>query len=319
MLDAAAGVVRYLARLAWPAGLAVRYPEADLHLALPAAVASALGVVAVTVLLLWQRRRQPLAAFGWLWFLVCLLPSLGLVQGGRLPLGDRYVYLAALGLWLPLAVLTVRLGTSRPRLRVPVACLAVAVVAALGVAASRQAGSWRDATSLWRHALAVTRDNDIAHLNLAVVLDDAGRREEALTHLEAAIRIRPRSETHFNAGNVCAALGLDDRAEAHYRTALRLNASLHEAAQNLGSLLGRAGRLDEARAVLMSAAQAAPGLASLQYNLAVVAVAQGDAAEAAVRCRRALELDPSHAGRPAAGEDRRGGGGALSVDRSTDD
>lgn len=296
VLDAAGGVVRYLARLAWPAGLAVRYPEADLRLALPAAVASALGVVAVTALLLRQRRRLPLAAFGWLWFLVCLLPSLGLVQGGQLPLGDRYVYLAALGLWLPLAAAAVRLGTTRPRLRVPLACMAVAVVVALGVAASRQAGTWRDAESLWRHALATTRDNDIAHQNLAVVLDDAGRPEEALTHLQAAIRIRPRSETHFNAGNVCAALGRDDQAEAHYRAALRLNASLHEAAQNLGSLLGRRGRLDEARAVLLTAAQAAPGLASLQYNLAVVAVAQGDAAEAVARCRRALELDPSHAG-----------------------
>jgi Flp pilus assembly protein TadD len=48
--------------------------------------------------------------------------------------------------------------------------------------------------------------------------------------------------------------------------------------------------------VLLSAAQAAPQVASLQYNLAVVAVAQGEVAEAVARCRRALELDPSHAG-----------------------
>lgn len=295
-LDAGGGIARYVARLAWPSGLAVRYPEADLHLARPAAVAAGLGVAAVTALLWWRRRRLPLPAFGWLWFLACLLPSLGLVQGGQLPLGDRYVYVAALGLWLPLAAGAADLAARRVRLRPWLVVTSAAAVAVLGVAAERQAGTWRDAESLWRRALAVTSGNEIAHQNLAVVLDADGRREEALTHLEASLRIRPRSESHFNAGNLNLALGREQQAEAHYREALRLNASLHEAAQNLGSLLGRQGRLDEARAVLLAAAQASPRSASLQYNLAVVAVTQGDAAEAVTRCRRALELEPAHAG-----------------------
>lgn len=296
LLEAGGGIARYLLRLVWPAGLAVRYPEADLRLAMPLAVAALVGVAAVTVLLLRHRRRLPLPVFGWSWFLVCLLPSLGLVQGGQLPQGDRYVYVAALGLWLPLAAAASAAAARRSRLRAPLVAAFLPAVVALGVAAARQADTWRDAESLWRRALAVTRDNEIAHQGLAVVLDAAGRREEALAHLEAALRIRPRSEAHFNAGNVCAALGRNGEAETHYRAALRLNPSLHEAAQNLGSLLGQSGRLDEARAVLLTAAQAAPAAASLQYNLAVVAVAQGDAVEAAARCRRALELDPAHAG-----------------------
>lgn len=295
-LEAGGAVFRYLARLAWPAGLAVRYPEAGLRLSGAMAAAAGFVVVSVTVQLWRVRRRLPLAAFGWLWFLACLLPSVGLVRGGQLPLGDRYAYVAAFGLWVPLASAVASLAVRRPRLRPAVVTAAAVVSVALSVAAWRQAGAWRDAESLWRHALAVTRDNEIAHQNLSVVLADSGRREEALSHLEAALRIRPRSEAHFNAGNVAAALGRVDVAEGHYRSALRLNASLHEAAQNLGSLLGRAGRLDEARAVLLGAAEAAPGVASLQYNLAVVAAAQGDAAEAAARCRRALELDPAHAG-----------------------
>ncbi|MBK7189821.1 MAG: tetratricopeptide repeat protein [bacterium] len=172
----------------------------------------------------------------------------------------------------------------------------VAVVAVAAMVATRQAAVWHGPESLWRHALAVSRDNDVAHQNLAVLLDDAGRPEEALQHLTASIAIKPRSETHFNAGNVTAALGRLDEAEAHYRAALKLNPSLGEASLNLGSLLGGQGRLAEARQVLLSAAERQANSASLQYNLAVVAWMQGDAGEATLRCRRALELEPAHAG-----------------------
>lgn len=294
--DAAAGVARYLGRLAWPQHLAVRYPEAGLRLAPVLAAIAGIATIGVTAALLRWRRRLPLAAFGWLWFLACLVPSSGLVQGGQLPMGDRYVYVGAIGLWVAAAGASARLAIARPRARLPLLVLAAALSAALAVGAARQVGTWRGPEPLWRHALAVTRDNEVAHQNLAVVLDAAGRRAEALEHLEAAIRIRPRSEQHFNAGNVNAALGRPGPAEAHYRAALRLNPSLAEASLNLGSLLGGQDRLAEAREVLLAAAARRPELAPLQYNLAVVAWRLGEAGEAAARCRRALELDPGHAG-----------------------
>lgn len=296
VLDAANGTGRYLARLAWPHHLAVRYPEPGLRLAAPLAAGLGALWLAVTGALAWRRRRAPLWAFGWLWFLVCLLPSIGLVQGGQLPMGDRYVYLGAVGLWVAGAVTLERATAGRTALRRAAIAGAVVVAALLAVGARRQAVVWRTGEDLWRHALAVTRDNDIAHQNLAVLLDAEGKADEALAHLDAAIAIRPRSETHFNKANLLAALGRLPEAEKHYRAALQLNSGLYEASLNLGSLLGMQGRFDEARAVLLAAAAKQPNLAPLQYNLAVVAAKQGDRVEAAARCRRALELDPSHQG-----------------------
>ena len=295
LADAVAGVGLYLERLAWPRHLAVRYPEAGLEARPVLALFVGLALAALTVAAVLRRRRAPLAAFGWFWFLLCLLPSSGLVQGGQLPMGDRYVYVGAVGLWIAGSAGLARAVAGRPRGRWLAVLLGTALTAGATVAASRQVEVWRSGDALWRHALEVTRDNDIAHQNLAVLLDAAGRPEEALTHLETAIAIRPRSETLFNAGNICAGLQRAGEAEKNYRGALRLNPGLIEAAQNLGSLLGTQGRLDEARDVLLAAAARRPDAASLQYNLAVVAWMQGDGEEAAVRCRNALSLEPGHA------------------------
>lgn len=295
LADAATGVGRYLERLAWPRHLSVRYPEAGLETNAILAIVMVLALAAVTVAAVRWRRRAPLAAFGWFWFLLCLLPSSGLVQGGHLPMGDRYVYVGAVGLWIAGSAAVARAVAGRPRARWLALALAATLTVSAAVAASGQVRVWRSGETLWRHALAVTPDNDIAHQNLAVLLDAAGRPQEALTHLERAIAIRPRSETLFNAGNICAGLQRASEAEKHYRGALRLNPGLIEAAQNLGSLLGTQGRLGEARDVLLAAADRRPDAASLQYNLAVVAWMQGDGEEAAVRCRNALGLEPGHA------------------------
>ncbi len=296
LADAFTGVGRYLERLVWPHGLAVRYPDADLRVAPVGAVILAVVVIALTVAAVRWRRRAPLAAFGWAWFLVCLVPSSGLVQGGQLPMGDRYVYVGAIGLWWAGAGAMMGAVAGRTAARGVALAAAAALVLVATFAAGRQAETWRDAPTLWSHALAVTHDNDVAHQNLSVLLDEAGRHEEALAHLDEALRIKPHSETHFNAGNITASLGRPAEAEAHYRAALRLNPHLYEASLNLGSLLGMQGRYAEAREVLLAAAAKQPNLASIQYNLAVVAWKQGDAAETAARCRRALELDPGHAG-----------------------
>jgi Flp pilus assembly protein TadD len=293
---AAAGVFRYLGRLAWPHDLAVRYPEADLRVAPLWAVLAAAALAGLTFVAWRWRHRAPLAAFGWGWFVICLLPSLGLVQGGQLPMGDRYAYAAGVGVFIAVMGTAWSAVADRGRGRWLVLAPALLLVAAGAWSARGQATLWREPAALWQHALDVTTDNDVAHLNLGVILDDAGRSEEALRHLEAALAIKPRSETHYNAGNVYGRLGRSEDAERHYRQTLRLDPGRVEAALHLGALLGGQGRLPEAREVLLAAATRRPDSPSVQYNLAAVAWLQGDVTESRARCAKALELEPGHAG-----------------------
>ena len=285
----------HLGKVLRPVPLAPVYPAifapGDMGWSAPALFA----LIGVCGAILLRRRSWPTLAFGWFWFLGWLLPTLGLVQGGHLPLGDRYAYLALVGIAFVVAEAGAGAVARRPQLRVPLVALAVAVVVLGGLQARTQARFWRDPAELWLHTLAVTRDNAVAHQNLAVVLDERGRPAEAWPHLQAALAIRPGSRAHYNAGNVLLALGRRDEAEQQYRQALARDPALVQAALNLGSLLGEAGRLDEARQVLLAAERQAPDLAAVQFNLGLVAHLAGDRQEAAARLRRTLQLEPGHA------------------------
>ena len=77
----------------------------------------------------WIRQR-PCFAVGWLWYLVTLVPVIGLVQVGLQSRADRYTYIPLIGISIVLAWgvndLFGRIGWSQPAL----AILTVAACAA---------------------------------------------------------------------------------------------------------------------------------------------------------------------------------------------
>ncbi len=184
----------YLGKTLWPARLAAVYPHPGLGAGgVPAwpAAASALLVAALTALVLWQRRRRPVLAVGWLWYLVTLLPVIGLVQVGLQGMADRYTYLPLVGIFVALAWLAAEVAeASRPR-RVAVASACVGLVLACAAASRRQVETWRDSFTLFGHALEVTEDNWLALRNLGVAQQDAGRHAEAIASLEQSLRLMP--------------------------------------------------------------------------------------------------------------------------------
>ena len=66
-----------------------------------------------------------------------------------------------------------RAAGDRARRALP--ALALAALAALGVATFRQVRTWRDTETLFEHALRVTEGNAVAHVNLGLAVARAGR------------------------------------------------------------------------------------------------------------------------------------------------
>jgi type IV pilus biogenesis/stability protein PilW len=92
------------------------------------------------------------------------------------------------------------------------------------------------------------RETAVIHNDLAVEAMRAGRSQEALREYDEALKVDDGlAEAHLGRGLVLEfAFSRTDEAEAEYRRAIELKPTLPEAHNNLGQLLARTGRLDEA-------------------------------------------------------------------------
>jgi tetratricopeptide (TPR) repeat protein len=180
----------YLGRALWPRELAILYPHAG-SVPAAAAAAAALGLLALSAVALAGWRRRPWLAVGWLWYLGTLVPMIGFVQVGVQAAADRYTYLPLIGISVALAWAGAEELARLPGMRVPGALAALAAVAAFACAGRAQTLTWRDDLTVFGRAVAVTRGNWLAEMNLGAAYGNRGEYRLALEHFEAALRIRP--------------------------------------------------------------------------------------------------------------------------------
>ncbi len=282
----------YLLKLAWPAKLSAFYPLADRIPAARAATAVA-TLLLISVVAFWRRRSQPYLVVGWLWFLGMLVPVIGLVQVGGAAMADRYSYLPGVGIFIMVAYAARDLAGKFSATKNLLAVAAVLVLGGCLWATDKQLPVWQNSEMLFRHALAVTSKNDIAHNDLAIALEEKGDLTGAATEYRAAIKIAPeRHLLHNNLGNILGQLGQHTEALAEYREAIRLqpaDALLHVAA---GHELASLGRFEEALKEFAGAERLDPSHARTHLERADVFFQQGRDVVAVNELRAALRLTP---------------------------
>jgi tetratricopeptide (TPR) repeat protein len=195
-------------------------------------------LLAITVGALTMRKTLACVFTGWFWFLIMLLPVLGIIQVGQQGHADRYTYLPQIGLFLAVTGLMNAAGRKFHIGGPIIATAALVILAASSWATVVQVGYWRDSELLWRHALAVTQNNDVAHANLADLLLHRGQIDEAIVHCEAALATRPRNADALN--NLGLALWYKKQpiaAVSHYEASLAVSPHHLNAATNLAWIL----------------------------------------------------------------------------------
>ncbi|HEY6007186.1 MAG TPA: tetratricopeptide repeat protein, partial [Geobacteraceae bacterium] len=256
----------YLGKMVWPAGLAVIYPFDAAAITPLSCVAAGVFLAAATWASLRLRTRAPYLTTGWLWYLVTLLPVSGIVRIGYHALADRYTYLPLTGIFVLLVWGCTDLVDTSPLRRRALALAAVVLLVALALRTREQLALWHDSIALFRHTVAVTRDNFIAHTNLGSALARRGETTEAIYHFREAIRIRPDSaNAHVDLGNVYLKLGYPAVALPCYDRALAINPRLAETHFNRGLALIALGRVQEARGEYTLLVQLRPSLAAQLY------------------------------------------------------
>jgi tetratricopeptide (TPR) repeat protein len=320
--------VVYLGKTLWPAGLSI-YPADALD-------NSTWGRTAIVFLLLltgsfiWAARRgRRWLAVGWFWYMLALLPTIGLVQVGLQVMADRVLYLPQIGLCI--AIVWSAAGWVRARPARQVSCLVVSfALAALSVTAWRQASYWKDSETLWNRALACAPRNPLAmaslgsalmargdanaaiaryqaalesdpdlneaHYFFGLALAGRGQYDAAIAHFRIALKTRPNfAQAHFNLASALSGKGDASGAMAEYREALKITPDYAEAHNNLATLLARGGDIDAAADHFQQALASDPGVAKIHYNFGNALAGAGRLDAAIEQYELALKIQPKHA------------------------
>jgi Flp pilus assembly protein TadD len=296
LANAAVSCVRYLWKTAWPMNLSVLYPYPGGGYPLWKVTAAVAILGGISCAVFRARRERPSLIVGWLWFLLTLLPVIGLVQVGLQAMADRYTYLPLVGIFVVLAwCLPEPEGSGAVRrLELALGAAATTALAGLAMLTFVQVGYWQDDVGLFEHALAVVGDDAVVHNDLGVVLFERGRVKEAVGHYYRALGMEPGyARAHANLATALKAQGRLEAAIAQAQEAVALSGGAGHKAL-LGAMLMEHGDWEEAEARLSEALRADPDDLDARNNLGVLLAEQGRVGEAIGQFKMVLSVDPGN-------------------------
>jgi tetratricopeptide (TPR) repeat protein len=165
-------------------------------------------------------------------------------------------------------------------------------------------GRYAEAAAAWREALNANPDEELTLHNLGMALMlSGGDREEAERCLERAAELKARSAARLDparaaAWNDLGALllrsGKAEEAVAELRRAVSLDPAFAAAHCNLGAALAKTGAQDEAATEVDRALAIDPQHAPAHHHLGQILAERGKPGEAIASWRRALEITPDY-------------------------
>ena len=222
MMNTIVSYVSYLGNTFWPVDLACFYPYAH-SFQLWQVIGAASVLLAISVAVVFLVKKTPFLAVGWFWYLGALFPVSGLMQAGVQARADRYTYFPFIGIAIMVAwgiLLLIKHEDIRKKILFPAAIAALSIMA---VFTWQQCGYWKNSIDICNHALQVTKDNYLAHINLGSALFDEGKTEEAIAHYSEAISIMPNIILSYNKRGIAyAKLGRHQRALEDFNKAISL-------------------------------------------------------------------------------------------------
>jgi len=293
LINACHSLLFYLAKMAFPVKLTAFYPILLENTFSPEYLGSLLGVVIISMICFRYREKRPYLAATWLYYLITLVPVLGLFQVGNQAAADRFTYLPSLG---PFLLVAGALSTFYSKRRFMVVTLGIIWTGLLGVGTFQQVSVWKDSIALWENVLRFyPRNNLIVHNNLGRAYEQAGRYDQALAKYEDA-KANGVSffYSHWGKARILADKNLLGDSIREYQAALAENPNFPPLHSGLGLVYGRKGLRKEALVEAQEAIRIDPHFGEAYNDLGKVYRDQGQLKEALAAFQKAQSLDPDN-------------------------
>jgi len=295
-------IVFYLYKIVWPANLSSHYPYPEpLSVAHPMMLAGVIGTCVLFGVLLLSLRWTRSLATGWVFFFIAIFPTMGVIGFTNVIASDKYAYLPAVGLLLPLAWFLGKwwgYGKQSERLTPHAAVVLVLVLglaAVEAVATRRYLTVWQDTKTFHQHMIALAPNSSSLYNNLGAALAEKGDLDEAEGYFREAMRCRPNDpESRNNLANILVQQNKVPEAIEHYRQALRILPNSTKTYNNLGNALRTLGKWDEAITAYRESIRLKPENFHAHKNLGSALLQQGLIDQGNQHLTRALQIDPSN-------------------------
>ncbi len=299
---AARSYVFYIYKMVLPVNLIPYYPRPR-H---PFDYVFLLSISVLSAITLWclaTVRRKKIYTAVWLYYIVTLLPVVGIVQAGYQMAANRYMYIPSIGPFILIGSVCGYLSSRFTEGRA-IVMLTLASAIALGILTFRQERFWKDSVALWTRELKY-KPVTIAYTGRGYAYYQEGRFDDAVRDYTAVIEgTRGMARDEIELDEVYNKRGLAfekagdlDSAIADFNKAVRLNPGNVRALNNMGNAYKKAGSFDLAVSDFNAALAIEPGNAAILFNRGLAYDAAGDEAAALESIRKAAAM-----GLPAAKE-----------------
>jgi hypothetical protein len=251
----------YLWKLVWPVNLTFSYPRWNIdatniwQYAWPVSFAAVMAAA-------WLLRKRigrgiPTAI---IFFPAMLFPMLGFFSLYTFVytfVADHYQYTASIG---PIAIVSagaaILFGRSGKNVKFVITSAAGILLLTLGTLTWQQCGAYKNLDALWADTLKKNPASWLAHGQISTSLFRQGKYDEVIPHLEQKIKIASHMKTvapfkyaisYSNMGLVLQRLGRLDEAVAYYQKSLDIWEHSARAHYQLGVVLARKGNIEQAR------------------------------------------------------------------------
>jgi tetratricopeptide (TPR) repeat protein len=245
-----------------------------------------------------NREKRPYILIGWLWFVIMLLPLVGIVHVGSGAHPDRYDYLPMIGIlisgtwFFSDSVTTLRLG------REITACVAGGIILILASLSFKQVSYWADEESIWRRFQDCTpvADQGGYKKNGADLLEK-GKISESIEQFRLAVANDPKNpDTIYLLAHILQLTGSDQEATKLYHDILIHSPSYARAHSNLGDILWRSGNKEAALKEFKEAVRINPSNPHFALRSAIALFENGDHKDAIELLQKTCILHPKDEG-----------------------
>lgn len=217
----------YLKNTIWPQELAIFYPQ-------PAEQSLWKGIIAFCVLMtisyiaIMVHKKYQWFTMGWFWFLVTLLPVIGLIKVGTQAMADRYSYIPLIGIFVICTWGSAAIAEKYNFIKKMLPTISVITVFFLSALCYKQLVYWKGTESLFERTVHVTQNNYLIHTNLGAYYLDMKKYNYAIKHLKKSISIKDDYFlSHINLARCYYILNNQQLSRHHSQKTIELDPTHH--------------------------------------------------------------------------------------------